>query len=437
MHRKRSLLVVMGLIVLVGLVAVVPLADDPAEGAGIVAISGDVQFDLASALENAVSGDVITLNEDDVLSRDAAVVAGVTLDDGGFSLKISSYLSVEGTFLSSGELSVVAGGAIAVANGGSMLVNNEGKNAMITGYFEVYSGGNVKIGLESPSTFQCLGNGKMVVEGTMIIGNGVAASKVEARNATATGTIKISENSTFLIHDILTIGSVPTVTTEMVNNTTITGKFTLGTSAYIMVYGQSSFKASNVTNSVVSTQFIILDKTYATEYKDASSSSKRVLVMPPTSNLKDYLITNWHDLGNNIITEEMNLQIGSVGKIQGEATPQSYRIVLAGDKSIRWVVNGIDKGSSGEESGNYGGRYTINVRSVQKDGTLPAIFKDGVPYVAGTSFIVNGDTTFTTSNNYPEPGDSLVPVLLVILGILSVILVICLILLRAKNLKET
>ena len=436
MHGKRSLLVVFGLIALAGLVAVVPLADDPAEGADFVAISAEVQFDLASALENAVSGDVITLNENTALSRDAAVVAGVTLDDGGFSLKISSYLSVEGAFLSSGELSVVTGGAIAVANGGSMLVNNEGKNVMVTGYFEVYGGGNVKIGLESPSTFQCLSNGRMVVEGTMIIGNGVTTSKVEARNATATGTIKISENSIFLINDILTIGSVPAVTTEMANNTAIIGKFTLGTSAYIMVHGQSSFSASNVTNSVVSTQFTILDKPYATEYKDASSSSKRVLVMPSTSNLRDYLIINWQDLGSNIITEEMNLQIGSVGKIRGEATPQTYRIVLSGDKSIRWVVNGIDKGSSGEESGNYGGRYTINVRSVQKDEALPAIFKDGVPYVAGTAFIVNGDTIFTTSNNYPEPNDGLVPVLLVILGILSVILVICLILLRAKNLKE-
>jgi hypothetical protein len=142
------------------------------------------------------------------------------------------------------------------------------------------------------------------------------------------------------------------------------------------------------------------------------------------------------DSNKNVITPDTTAQIGSIGALDAEREPRNYTIVLANDPSIRWVVGGIDKGSSAELVGVYGSKMTIGIRLASGHTELPTIKMDGVPYNAGTSFTVTGDTTFTTSNNYPEPRESIVPILLIILAILVVVLAIFLVALRSRNSAE-
>ncbi|MDR2698377.1 MAG: hypothetical protein LBB30_01700 [Candidatus Methanoplasma sp.] len=438
MFRRRSLPFLIGLFALVGVLAVTSFSDGPADAAPLA--NG---FDLAVALDNAESGDTVTLYEDSVLSRDAGIKSGVTLDDGGFSLRIPAYvtLSIEGVFFSSGNLTIDSLGSAAVASGGLMRIENNGNTAEVAGSLEVYQGGTASVGQGSGgSTIECFGTGKLLVEGTMTVGSNILNSAVIVRNATVTGELRVSEGSSFRIHDSLAIGNPPALTSETVNPAVVSGKLTLEGTAYVIVYGQPpagqpGFTTSNI-NPSVSTQFMALGKAYATEYK--ASTGSRTLVLPSTSSLKDYRLVNWMDSAGNVIAADSSVQIGADGHkiVYGELVKKEYRIVFSEDKSIRWSVGPTVIGSHGETKGVYGAQYTISIRSAQGYTELPAIFMDGAPFAPGTSFTVTGDTIFTTSNNYPVPDEGLVPILVIILAIMLVILGISYTMLRMKEKKK-
>jgi hypothetical protein len=436
MVTKKSLLVSIGLIVLASLIAVASFSGGPEDRSDATSLSSSEQFDLADALDNAVSGDVIVLTENTALSRSASVKKGVILNDDGFSLTIleNVTLGIEGELITSGNLTVQFRGSIAVADGGLISMDNEGKAAEIHGLLEIYKGGAIKIGFNKSSVLRCSSSTSILrVEGSMSVGNGTLNSDVEVRNGTIAGELSISGGSNFRVFDVLTIGHAPTLINDT-NRASLTGKVTITDSAYILVYGNPGFTSANIMFPSVSTQFQVLGNVYATEYKDINK--KRTITFPSTSSLRDYSLAAWKDSGGNEITGASGIQIGSndYKVIYGEVVKKTYKIVLTEDSSIRWVVNGKDRGSSGVEEGVYGASYTISVRLAKS--TLPEIFKDGTPYVADTLFTVTGDTTFTTSNNYPSPkGDIVVP-LLIVLGVLLFIFVLLVIVIRSRNAKK-
>jgi len=446
MFRKKGMLVLVALIALVGVLAVVSFSDDSSNGSSALTMSNG-PFDLATALDNAVSGDTITLSEDTTLSTDSTVSPGVTLDDGGFSLHIPAYvtLNVEGTFVSSGNLTVDFRGSIVISSsdpnmpGGVMYVDNGDNTTEITGSLEVYPNGTLNIGLNVSSTFECMGSGRLLVEGTMVVGYKALNSTVNVRSGTITGELQISDGSVFRIYNILTIGSPPTLMSELENKTVISGKVTLYTSSspYILVYGQSGFSAANIKYPSVNTKFVAISSTYATEYKDMTG--KGTIALPSTSSLRDYTI-EWKDSSGKVITDDSNIQIGSADYvvIEGSVTKKTYTMSFAADKSIRWIVNGISIGSSGEVTdGAYGAAYNINIKPAPGYSDTPTIFMNGVPFAAGTSFTVTGDVSFTTSNNYPVQSENKVQILLALLCIVAIIFILVLVALVMKNRKKT
>jgi len=410
----------MGLIALLGVLIAVPFSfADDSDGASI---NIDGSSDLAAELEKAVSGDILTLTANKILYSEATLKSGVTLNDGGFSLVIYSQaaLRVEGELNSTGTLTVSYNGSLVVAYGGRVFIDNK---AEVTGYLDVRPSGNLYIGNDKSSSFVCDGTGKLNVDGLMVLGRGSINSEAVVRNSTVTGELRISEGSTFRVKDVLTFGSAPTLIESLKNDAAISGRVTLESTAYIMVYGDSTFTKANIkysSSNTPTTQFIIRSNVFATLYTD--DTGKHALVFPTTSELRDYRLVNWKDAAGNIITAESGIQIGSPGftKIDGEVEKRTYRIFLSEDLSIRWVVNGITKGSSGEEEGVYGATYTIGVMS-PSGAELPALFKDGVAFANGESFDIKGDTTFTTANNYPEPEKSMVPLLLIAIGFVFLI----------------
>jgi len=422
-----------------GIFAVASFNDDPADAAPL-AVGGS---DLAAALDNAVSGAVITLDEDAVLSRDATIKSGVTLDDGGFSLRISAYstLYVEGTFASSGNLKIDSLGSVVIASDGLLSIDNEGTAAEVAGTIEISKDGTVCVGNRLKGNIECFSTGRLLVGGTMIVGCDALSSAVTARNAVVTGELRVSGGSVFKIQNSLTIGSSPTLTTDMENPAVIAGKITLENTAYVFVYGQppsgqSGFTSSNLNHASLQTRFMAFEKVYATEYR--SNTGNHTLVIPSTSDLIDWRLVRWEDTAGNVVTDANSIQIGSDGykTIKGTFDKKTYRILFAEDKSIRWVVGPKVLGSTGEIEDVYGAKLIVSIRAAPGNTELPAIFIDGAPFASGTSFTVTGETIFTTANNYPTKDDGLVPILVIILAILLVILAISYTMLRMKEKKK-
>ena len=392
-------------------------------------------FDLVKELEKAVAGDTVSLLGDAVLSADAKVKAGVTLEDKGFSLTIPANvtLTVEGKAEITGKLLIDARGTVAVASGGMMTINNTDVNRTeVPGTLDVKKDGTLVIGDKRSSTFECLGTGRLYVEGTMKVGSGALNSAVHVRTGTITGTVQISDGSTFKIYDVLTIGSPPTLIEDLDNPASITGKFVLESTAYILVYGKTDFSAANnIRYSAVSTKFSIQGETYAAEYKD--QTGKRTITLPSTSYLKDYRLIDWKDASGNVVTNASNIQIGGIDVVYGEVVKQTYLIILREDKSIKWVVNGIEKGSSGEEMGVYGATYVISIRPAQGTTEMPGILKDGMPFASGSSFVVTKNTDFATTSGSGETGSNILIFVLIGVGALIAVLAASVMIMKGKT----
>ena len=451
MLGKKVLLVSVALIAIMGMFAVVSYYDNSADGAGLgVGLGdgygagfdtgvGDSPFDVASALDNAVSGDTVTLPADATLSRDATIKTGVTLDDDGFSLTVpaGTVLSVSdgGTFVSTGALLINSGGSV-VSFGGT--ISMDGNSVEVTGSLEIYNEGTINVGQNVSSTLDVQGTGKLLVDGTMNVG-GTAYSTVIIQTATITGTLNISYGSNFDVFDTLTIGSAPTLTTELTNNAVVAGvgKILIENKACIVVYGASGFGPANIKNSsVVSTVFQSKGgDAFATEYKD--NTGKRALVIPSTTGLKDWSLVSW-SAGGNIITANTDIQIGAYPTVIGSWTPISYNVTFAEDKNIIWRVNGIDRGSSYETTGAFNSSFTVSISSAPKStGQMPVIYVDGVSTgKTQVTVTVTGNTTFTTSNHYVAKSDNTMTILLVVLGVMIVILALVLIVYIMRNRKK-
>jgi len=448
MLGKKVLLVSVALIALMGMFAVIAYSDNSAEGAGLTVGVGDGlgdgigdsgPFDVAAALENAVSGDIVTLPADATLSRDATITAGVTLDDNGFSLTIPSgtVLSVSdgGTFVSTGNLQINSGGSVVVFSG---VLSMDGNSVEVAGSLEIYKDGTLNIGQNESSTLDIQGVGKLLVDGTMNVG-GTSFSSVIVQTGTITGTLNIAYGSSFNVYDVLTIGSAPSLMTDLNNTAVVTGvgKIFMESQGCIVVYGSSGFGPANIKNSsVVSTVFQANGgDAFATEYKD--NTGKRALVMPSTSSLKDWNLVSWN-AGGNTITADSNIQIGAYPTITGVWTRTVYNVTFAEDKNIIWRVNGIDKGDSYETTGVYGSSFTVSISLAPGNTSqMPVIYTDGVSSgKTQVTVTVTSNTTFTTSNHYITKSDNTMTILLVVLGVMIVILALLLIFYVMKNRKK-
>jgi len=433
MLGRRYLLVSVALVALMGIFAVVSFNDNSAE---VASAAEPGSFDVAAALESAAGGSTVTLDGDATLLRSVTIRPEIVLDDNGFSLTIPAgiTLKVEGTFVSTGNLIIEYRGVIAVSYGG--LITVDGNTAEIAGSLEVYYEGVANIGHNESCILEMQWAGRLLVEGTMNVGYETLNSYVNLRNGTITGKLNISDGSVFKIYETLTIGSAPALITDQDSRTKITGVVTLDSTAGILVYGVSDFGPANIKFSSAKTVFTINGNVYATEYKDLTG--KRTLTLPSTSNLRDWTISEWK-AGNTVVTNDSNIQIGAYETVSGTSAKRNYIISFIEDKSIIWRVNGIDRGSSFEEQGAYDAPFSVSIRPAPGYTDQPVIFVDGVPSTAGVPQItvtIKGNTIFTTSNHYVAPSESLVPILLVILGVMIVILALALAALIMKNKKK-
>jgi hypothetical protein len=329
-----------------------------------------------------------------------------------------------------------------VLRGGSFAVNNAGHEAIIRGSLNINNGGTLLVGFNTDgSILSVSGNGRLQMDGTMIVGgtyaNTPVNSTVNVNNAIVTGSLQIFTGSTFRISDILTVGSPPSLHDEK-SDASVSGVVALNNAACVLVYGSAKFNEKNIKYESVSTEFRIFEVVYAKEYKYTTTSSKRTLVFPSISNLIDYDIAGWVNERNSPVSPDSNVQIGSGGhkiiKAVG-VTQKTYTLTLAKDESIRWVVNGVVRGSSEEIDAWYDAPYSIGITS-SGSTSLPTLYVNGVPHSdSSISFKVTKTMTFTTSNHYLEPDEG-ASSLTIALGVIIVVLALALIVLVIQYKKK-
>ena len=446
---KKIVLISVVVILLLGLVGIVYFVTDTTDESVASSIDDD-PFDLPTALINAVSGDVIEMQEDALIYSNLSVNPGVILNDMGFSLiiQLSSTFVVSGELISSGELSIR--GTVVVVDGGCLTIENNGnsagrdkKTATVTGTLNVFEGGTLNVGLLNKSYLSFIDNGKLWIGGDMNVGNASISnySVVDVINGSITGNLQISSGSTFRVSDVLTVGTPPSLTTDMSSNTVVSGLVTLGSTACIIVYGEASFFNGKNIKYAVYTNFLFDNKyAYATEYK--STTGNRTLILPSTNGLIDCELENWKDSNGNVISSDSNIQIGTIGytTIYGEVSNKIYNITLSKDNSIKWIQvgnNGVTTELSGVVPALYNSSYTISIRATG-NAPLPTIYMNGAP-CDGTSvsFKVTGNVTLATSNNYRTEDGGGSSSLLIVLMIIIIILVIALAVLILKYRKKT
>ncbi|AIZ56159.1 hypothetical protein Mpt1_c02590 [Candidatus Methanoplasma termitum] len=447
---KKVILVSVGIVLLFGIVGTVSFVTDADNEQSTASPLGADQFDLAAALENAVSGDTIEMRSDASISDDLTINQGVILKDMGFSLTVqrSSVLIVSGELISTGDLSIK--GIVSVVDGGCLTIENNGnstdlnkKTATVTGTVNIYGGGTLNVGLQKESYLIFSGNGKLWVGGAMKVGDVSIFnySAVDVVTASITGTLNISTGSAFRVADVLTVGIRASFTTDMSSSTVVSGVVTLDPTACVIVYGEAGFNKSNIKYSVVLTKFIFDNKyAYATEYK--SITGNRTLVFPPTDNLIDCVVEKWKDAGGNVLSPDSAIQIGTPGytSIYGEVSNKIYNVTLSKDDSIKWVKignNGVTTELQGVIAAPYNTSFTISMKAVG-DAPLPTMYMNGTPCDgASVSFKVAGNVTLTTSNDYKTESSGGLSSLIIVLVIIIAIMAIALVVLILKYRKRT
>jgi hypothetical protein len=392
--------------------------------------------DLATLLENANPGDTVRMNSDMTLSRDATVKSGVILDDGGNSLSIpfNTILSVRGEIKLTGD--ALISGSLFMLSGSKGSIDG---NVELFGSIESLNGANdLRIGTNADVTITGEGNSRILVDGNVDIGSSTHKATLSVRNLYVTGTLTIGDNSDIFVNRLLSVGLVPTMITDDLDTTRINGKITLSNDAYGIVYGNSAFRANNLKNPSVNTQFLVTymggTTPYATEYINTSGNS--TLVLPTAQELIDFTLVSWKDSASQVIPEDNNTVIGSTDykTVYGETVRKNYTITLTQDDSIRWLVNGTV--SSGQVERGYGTTVTIDIRLMPGYSELPSLKMNGLPYEPGTSFIVTRNALFTTSTDAPAGGIDMITVILALAILAIIILIVAVVLVKKKEEKK-
>ena len=366
-----------------------PLADI------LIAGSKYTYTDIATALDSAVNGDVLTLRQDASLNRDATVGNGVTLNDsvdGMLTIPEGKTLTVNGTLTSINGMVI----------DGTLLVNgtvnfDDATDVTLDGFITVASNGTLNItngAIISPGAND---TGTLSVEGKVNVSSG---SDVEVSTVSVgAGTLTIS-NAVFIVGKSIVIGVQPTVSTDNVNRATISGVITLGDNALATVYGNVDLsKNFDSDNGVVSVVYKIGLPTYVTLYCDNNSGI--AIPMLYEDDLLDITISDWNtdrNMRGDSLFENQGTLIGEPGWeiVYADYSAKMYTVTVSYLQGLTWIVNGTVP-SDGTVQIAYGASVTVTTAVQPGFAGTPNLTVNGAPYTAGQSYKVVGNTIFAAT----------------------------------------
>ena len=414
-------------ITLVGLAMFVPINSE-------TEYSDGANDDLATMLDNAKDGDTVTMTSDMTLSRDASVYYKTFFVNSGYKLTIPHgvTLVVYGDLTSNGSIDI--GGTLKIASGGKGYIDG---NINVIGLLEI-SEDNTTFSVAMKGNTSISGIGEMIIDGTATIGySSRYIADIEMRTVALGGKISVDYSSNFTVIGYLTVGK-PSTTIDDISRVSITGQISLGNDAYVIAYGNPGdrgFTADDIKTPTFSTTFSVMDKIYMVEY--ISKVGKRTITLPSTDGLKDYIVLDWFNSDQNIVSKDNNIRIGTDKyiEIKGASQRKLYNITFEESESIRWLVDGTSIGSSGVLEKPYNTNIKVDIRPMPGYTEVPPIKANGVNYQPGTQFLVLDHSSFTITTPAPEKGIDMLTIA-VIISILAVALLVAAIFLTKGNSKK-
>ncbi|MCL2032722.1 MAG: hypothetical protein FWG96_05590 [Methanomassiliicoccaceae archaeon] len=394
-----------------------------------VLLEGDkfIYTDLWTALDISVSGQKIVLRKPAALDKDATLKQGVTMEDGdtaGLTVNVGITFTVNGTLTISKAPAVINGtlrivGEAVFTNAAGTLIGPEGViDVTTTGVLTIGESGKITSmadGLPPANT------GVINVAGKLIVGSGSNAS---AGEVSVSGEVTL--DGTLTATTKLVIGAVPTLSpmnADYTNTAVINDAITLGTSAYACVYGTYNITGKlSVTGTLVKTEYIVEDMLYATLYGHTASPANLVMI---DDDLLDIIFLNWWEnrefrAGDwNVLTGSATA-IGGFAKVYAEYKWRTYEVTFSFQRGMEWVVNGVNIGSSGKDTYNYGTKLTVTADVVPGYEGTPVLRVDGASFT--NPYTVTKNATFTAAGVAQEK--SVVDNSLTLIEILLIIIVI-------------
>jgi hypothetical protein len=371
------------------------------------------------------------------LDKDATLKAGVTLEDAILASLIVNdgvVFTVDGILISTQNMQI--NGTIRI-NGTATFKDNAAATFGPSGAIDI------------------MANGVLTVTGATISGApGAGAINVAGKLAAETGAIisagyisvtgEVNNSGTITAIDKLVIGAIPTLSSGYVNSAKINGTITLGTNATAYVYGTLAVSKNLVAEGagvLADTQYIIGDTyVYVTLY---AAGQKLVMI---DDELLDIIFLNWWENREFRAGDWNVLQgggakafgpgdalIGEFAKIYAEFKWRTFEVTFGFTRGADWIVNGVNLGSSGSATYNYGTKLTVTVDVQPGYEGNPVLRANGAsftnpyPVVSDTSFTVSGVQTAKTGGG-DSGGLTLIEILLIIIviiiGIIAIIVAI-------------
>ncbi|MDR3206369.1 MAG: hypothetical protein LBT41_04675 [Candidatus Methanoplasma sp.] len=296
----------------------------------------------------------------------------------------------------------------------STIVSGSDYNGIVNvGYYEDAAHTVFKSGFSVPMT---LTSGSQIqISGTNYGGLHTTGFELRQGSLVATGdvvlnkgdSLSIESGAVFKVNKSLTVGSAPALLTGLANDVQVAGKVTLGSAAYVLVYGDSAFLASNITGTPVKTAFQIknlgngitskqmeaVGENYAVIYANASTVP---IVYQRANELKDFKLLGWFYDGalQSRVNPNALPVIGADSTLYGQFEAKKYLVNFSYDERVNWFVNGVGQGSSKAVEYNYGTTLKVHASVLPGFTGTPVLTVNGGSYSADANWEVTADATF-------------------------------------------
>ncbi len=406
-----------------------------------VLLEGDkfIYTDLWTAFDISQSGQTIVIRAGStpVLSKDATLKEGVTLDDKNAALKVNEKITftVNGTYECQNALEI--NGTMRV--NGTVNFTNAGKAASITatGAIDIMSSGVVNVGTTATAgVLNSDPEGVITVRGALNVPN--ASSTAEAGDLIITGSVSVNNSNLFAITS-MTVGVMPEVATKAYTNPAkIEGKIDV-TSAICTTYGDFALTATGSSANVVAgagfkgVKYMIGEVLFCTMYSDSGD-----LIVVVNGDFKDIILTDWNNdippKGDSLKAELKGASPPTIGTVGWETVYavfeyRTYNVIFEYMPGFTWTCNGQTVSTSAPTVVNYGDVITVNYFIAEGYAGTPILTMNGNAYKAGDSVTVTSDLTFkATGVHVAGPTDpsgwTLIETLLVIIVIIILVMAI-------------
>lgn len=376
--------------------------------------------DINTALYESEIGDEVVLvkglQRAATVFRDASVKDGVGLILNGACLSIAEgvRVSIKGHVSGGGASKILMGlgSEIVVEAGGSLEFDG---SELVVSKLSVRSGASACISVEAGE--EETGGAAYEIDGVLSAHGG--------RSSSMRITGAIESDKPFIIGERLEFGSPADRISKIPDSAEARSRivFSLSPGAIAVVHPSFEIGEDNFFGTVNRTDFMFGGRVLLAMY---SCDGFLEFVKPA---FLDFVFTGWYldeRMSHPVGKESLEMMpVGSLKEIYGLFEPKKVTLRLTYNPAVKWIVNGMLQGDSGEIYLNYGDRVRVDVEVVGGYHGDPVLILENAKYRPGSDIEADRDMSFSIiglKKTETEPKrDSIVAPLL---GVICVMLVV-------------